>query len=274
MSIFIPSEYESAVDDLLSQAKDLYVLEQVAKINCAGFTDDDSVLPTNLETRLRRLKSLPVSRPKPVSSSSSRKLLSHSKSMASYVEKKNRGNVSSFSNLARNDSCPLDSSVEETRILPCTKLYPSVNSRFELGETSDSRRIGSSSSSFSRGNVSSVSDLSNFSRAYCPLDSGRIGSSSSRISREGNILTPTTQTLKLLPKETSRTISSHSSTSTDLASPSSDQDQKEGMDRKSKLKSKFLSSWFDKLSPAKTMSCFRRSQDKSSPNSKKTTVKV
>lgn len=66
----------AAVDDLLSQAKDLYVLEQVAGTNCCSFTD--SSLPTNLETRFRRLKSLPVS-----SSSSKKLVLSHSKSMAS-----------------------------------------------------------------------------------------------------------------------------------------------------------------------------------------------
>ncbi|XP_010501562.1 PREDICTED: uncharacterized protein LOC104778833 [Camelina sativa] len=245
MSSFFSSRDNAAVEDLLSQAKDAYVLEQVAKINCAGFSDD-SVLPSNLETRLRRLKSLPVS-------SSSSKLLSTSKSMESYLGKKNRaGNVSSVSAFSKS-SCPLDSSVQETRIFSGTKRTPSVSSRSELGESSGSRRTGSSSSSrFPRGNVSSV------------------GSSSLRYSRQGNVLTPTTQTLKLVPKEKSR-FSSHSfNSSTELASPSSDQDQKEGTNRKSKLKlnTKFLYSWFDKLSPTQAMGCLRHTPNKSSPNSK------
>ncbi|KAK4338128.1 hypothetical protein RND71_042615 [Anisodus tanguticus] len=50
------SDNEKAVEELLSQAMDQSVLEQVAAINCSGFTD--SVLPTQLETRFRKLKSL------------------------------------------------------------------------------------------------------------------------------------------------------------------------------------------------------------------------
>ncbi|CAE5958337.1 unnamed protein product [Arabidopsis arenosa] len=238
MSRFFSGKDDSAVEDLLSQAKDHYVLEQVAKINCSGFIDD-SALPSNLETRFRRLKSLPVSRSDSVSSSSKKKLLTQSKTMASYPEKKNHGNVSSVSSFSNQvgKSCPLDSFVEE-QIFSRTKCNQSVSSRGGLGESSGSRRIGSSSSRFSCGNVSSVSKLSDFSGKSCPLDSyveetqifsgikhnprvnsrgglgdfsERIGSSSSRFSREGKIST-TTQTLKLLPKEKSR-ISSPSSTS-------------------------------------------------------------
>ncbi|KAL1194128.1 hypothetical protein V5N11_004075 [Cardamine amara subsp. amara] len=200
MSGFISGKNDSAVDELLSQVNDEYDLEQVAAINCAGFTDD-SALPTNLETRLRRLKSLPVARTYPVSSSS-KKLLSHSKSMASYnTGKKSLGNVSSASanfSIQTGKSCPLDSSVEETQIFSEIKRNPSVDSRGKLGDFSDSGRSS--------------------------------GSSSSRFSQEGNVFAPTTQTMKLLvPKEESR-ISSSSSTSINLASPSaSDQDQKERM---------------------------------------------
>lgn len=290
MSSFISGKNDSAVETLLSQAKDLYVLEQVAKINCSGFTDDSTALSTDLETRFCRLKSLPVSRPEQVTSSS-RKLLSHSKSMVDYSDWKNRGNMSSVSAFSNQDgkSCPLDSSVEETR--------------GGFGESSDSRRISSSSSRFSRGNMSSVSTLSNFSGEPCPLessveetqmfsgikhnpsvnsrgglgessDSRRLGSSSTRYSREGKILTPpTTQTLKLLPREKSTRISSSSFTSSDLASSSSDQDQKERSNQKSKSKSKFLTSWFDKLSLGQAMGCLRLTPDKSSTNSKKTNKK-
>ncbi|THG16687.1 hypothetical protein TEA_011403 [Camellia sinensis var. sinensis] len=48
------SSDESAVEELLSQAMDHSVLEQIAAINCSGFTSD-SVLPSHLETRFRRL---------------------------------------------------------------------------------------------------------------------------------------------------------------------------------------------------------------------------
>lgn len=64
-SFLSDSDNEKAVEDLLSQAMDQSVLEQVAAINCSGFTD--SVLPTQLETRFRKLKSLPAApaTPKP-----------------------------------------------------------------------------------------------------------------------------------------------------------------------------------------------------------------
>ncbi|CAA7035987.1 unnamed protein product [Microthlaspi erraticum] len=154
---------ESAVENLLSQATDHHALEQVAAINCAGFTD--SVLPTNLETRLRRLKSLPASRPDPVPSS--KKLLSHSKSMASHREK-NVGDASCYASAFFGDqkaksvrSRPLVSSVVEdhhTRIFPGTKRKPSGDDFSGSGQT------GSVSSRFS------------LEREVLP-DSGRLGSS-------------------------------------------------------------------------------------------------
>lgn len=67
---------DSAVEDLISQIQDLSVLEQVAAINCSGFTD--SVLPEDLESRFRRLKSFPVTKQNPKSSIDHS--LSHSKS--------------------------------------------------------------------------------------------------------------------------------------------------------------------------------------------------
>ncbi|EEF42495.1 uncharacterized protein LOC8280094 [Ricinus communis] len=51
---------DSAVEELISQVKDLSVLEQVSKINCSGFTD--SLLPTDLDTRFRKLKSFNTSK--------------------------------------------------------------------------------------------------------------------------------------------------------------------------------------------------------------------
>ncbi|KAJ0110956.1 hypothetical protein Patl1_02591 [Pistacia atlantica] len=67
---------DSAVEDLISQAKDLSVLEQVSAINCSGFTD--SVLPSELEQRFRKLKSFPATNAKP--KSSGEKSLQRSKS--------------------------------------------------------------------------------------------------------------------------------------------------------------------------------------------------
>lgn len=68
---FSDSDGEKAVEELLSQAMDSTVLEQVAAINCAGFTGDG--LPSHLETRFQRLKSLPASAaPKPRVSLSSK----------------------------------------------------------------------------------------------------------------------------------------------------------------------------------------------------------
>lgn len=62
---------DSAVEDLVSQAKDLCVLEQVAAINCSSFAADDSILPSDLESRFRKLKSFPVSKPQTALQSSS-----------------------------------------------------------------------------------------------------------------------------------------------------------------------------------------------------------
>lgn len=51
---------ESAIDEIISQAQDACVLEQVSAINCSAFTD--SPLPTDLESRFRKLKSFPVTK--------------------------------------------------------------------------------------------------------------------------------------------------------------------------------------------------------------------
>ncbi|XP_028789625.1 putative protein TPRXL [Neltuma alba] len=60
---------ESAIDQIISQAQDACVLEQVSTINCAFLTD--SVLPTDLESRFRKLKSFPVTKSKQLPKTSS-----------------------------------------------------------------------------------------------------------------------------------------------------------------------------------------------------------
>ncbi|VVA93213.1 unnamed protein product [Arabis nemorensis] len=131
---------DSAVEELVSQAKELSALEQVAAINCSGFTD--STLPDDLEARFRRLKSLPTSRPDPVSSSSSKikqqKHLSHSKSVASYAKedgnRRNPGKISGSVNL----------SDEESSIFSGNRRNPGVEkSSDRSGDFSDSGKIDS-----------------------------------------------------------------------------------------------------------------------------------
>ncbi|KAF5754071.1 hypothetical protein HanXRQr2_Chr17g0787141 [Helianthus annuus] len=56
---FTDSEDERAVEDVLSQALDHSVLEQIAAINCSSFSSKDN-LPFDLENRFRKLKSLPT----------------------------------------------------------------------------------------------------------------------------------------------------------------------------------------------------------------------
>lgn len=62
---FTDSDDEKALKELLSQAVDMAILEQVAAINNAGFRD--SYLPSNLENRFQNLKFFPSSTTKPAS---------------------------------------------------------------------------------------------------------------------------------------------------------------------------------------------------------------
>ncbi|KAF8772102.1 hypothetical protein HU200_006095 [Digitaria exilis] len=51
----------SAVDAILAEAADMIALEQIAKLNTAHLAaDDSSALPSSLESRFRKLKSLPA----------------------------------------------------------------------------------------------------------------------------------------------------------------------------------------------------------------------
>lgn len=56
----------SAVDAILAEAADLVALEQIARLNTAHLAGlDDSALPSSLESRFRKLKSLPTAAPAP-----------------------------------------------------------------------------------------------------------------------------------------------------------------------------------------------------------------
>uniref|UniRef100_A0ACD5UI59 Uncharacterized protein n=1 Tax=Avena sativa TaxID=4498 RepID=A0ACD5UI59_AVESA len=54
----------SAVDAILAEAADLVALEQIARLNTAHL-DDSAALPSSLESRFRKLKSLPTAAPAP-----------------------------------------------------------------------------------------------------------------------------------------------------------------------------------------------------------------
>ncbi|CAL9216979.1 unnamed protein product [Arabidopsis halleri] len=225
---------DSAVEELISQAKELSALEQVAAINCSGFTD--STLPDDLESRFRRLKSLPAApRHEPVSSSSSmnrKNHLTHSKSVATNHPKedvnfsgnrRNPGKKSGSTSLSDEDS-------RKKRDL-------------EVKSSSQAELVSNGSGDFS--------------------DSGNIS--------ESKIFSPVKQqTKKKLPKEKRRIVSPSSSSSINLATTPQSTDSEPEKKSKSKSKSKSSSSsWFDKLSPSKIIGSIWRSSPKKSTTSKK-----
>ncbi|WOK92708.1 hypothetical protein Cni_G01399 [Canna indica] len=59
----------TAVDAVIAEASDLCALEQIAALNTAHLSDSN-LLPSNLESRFRKLKSLPASLPKPSATAS------------------------------------------------------------------------------------------------------------------------------------------------------------------------------------------------------------
>ncbi|EOA37770.1 hypothetical protein CARUB_v10012628mg [Capsella rubella] len=230
---------DSAVEELVSQAKELSALEQIAAINCSGFTD--STLPDDLESRFRRLKSLPAPpRPDPVSSSSSKntnKHLTQSRSVASHHPKEDDKFSGNRSNPGKKPG-PVTLSDEDSSNLSRNKRD------LDLKSSSRAELVSNGSGDFS--------------------DSGN----------ESKIFSPVKQTKKKLPKEKRRIVSSPSSSSSiDLATPPSSTDSEPEKRSKSKSKSKSSSSstsWFDKLSPSKIIrSIWRSSPNKSSTNNKK-----
>ncbi|CAN8303759.1 unnamed protein product [Cochlearia groenlandica] len=90
---FLSDTDDSAVEELVSQAKELSALEQVAAINCSAFTDP--TLPDDLESRFRRLKSLPSS-----SSSNNTK----KKHLVESHHRRNQGKISGSLSLSDEDS--------------------------------------------------------------------------------------------------------------------------------------------------------------------------
>ncbi|KAL1569274.1 hypothetical protein AAHA92_00770 [Salvia divinorum] len=77
---FTDSDDDKAVEELLSQAMEATVLEQVAAVNCAGFNDDG--LPSHLQTRFQKLKSFPSSAANPTHLSTKSFNLSHTPNQA------------------------------------------------------------------------------------------------------------------------------------------------------------------------------------------------
>ncbi|CAI9094264.1 OLC1v1029970C1 [Oldenlandia corymbosa var. corymbosa] len=104
------SDEDKAVNELLSQAMDQCVLEQVVAINCSGF--NDSGLPSHLETRFQKLKSLPSSgnpKPKPPVRSQSQSASSSSEFKRSIEDKSIPNSQFCLPKDAAENGLPLDS---------------------------------------------------------------------------------------------------------------------------------------------------------------------
>lgn len=151
---------DSAVEELISQAKELSALEQIAAINCSSFTDS-STLPHDLESRFRRLKTLPSARPDPVSSKVSNKNLTHSKSVATSHPKDpdlsgNRRNPVNKSGFDEDSSVPSrnERDLGTERSSRAGRLDSDGSGDFSAAKraqklSKEKRRVGSSSSSSS-----------------------------------------------------------------------------------------------------------------------------
>ncbi|KAF8047605.1 hypothetical protein N665_2931s0004 [Sinapis alba] len=153
---------ESAVEELISQAKELSALEQIAAINCSACTDS-STLPHDLESRFRRLKSLPSARPDPVSSKITKKDLTHSKSVV---------------------GCPKDADLSGNPRNPGKKSDDS--SVFSGNKRDLGVKLGSSRAGLDSDGSGDFSDSGIFSPAKrttqkLPKEKHRVGSSSSSV---------------------------------------------------------------------------------------------
>ncbi|KAL1315879.1 uncharacterized protein [Arachis hypogaea] len=69
---------DSAIDDIISQANDACLLDQISAINCSSFTDS-SILPSHLESRFRKLKSFPATTHRAAAGKPTTPLPDHSK---------------------------------------------------------------------------------------------------------------------------------------------------------------------------------------------------
>lgn len=57
------TDEDSTIEEIISQAQDSILLKQISAINCSSFTHSD--LPTDLESRFRKLKSFPANHATP-----------------------------------------------------------------------------------------------------------------------------------------------------------------------------------------------------------------
>ncbi|CAI0441921.1 unnamed protein product [Linum tenue] len=153
---------DSAVDELISQTQDLCVLEQVSKINCSGISD--SLLPSDLETRFRKLKSFPASSTRPAAATGAvPKYLSNSKS--ELHRRSGKGfdeGVESPSDEGRVN--PSDGKVPKIAAAAAKASSPlnsSSSSADEEGFSENPVPVKDSRKQFKRGSVSSPSDSSN-----------------------------------------------------------------------------------------------------------------
>ncbi|XP_054809803.1 uncharacterized protein LOC129311498 [Prosopis cineraria] len=145
---------ESAIDEIISQAQDACVLEQVSAINCASFTD--SVLPTDLESRFRKLKSFPVTKAKqnPKTSNYSAK----GKAGSTFVSNEQTPQFSPF----KEGKMGLDGELRSGPMSDSSDIWTADKVEFSPEKESSCRKEEVKAKS-KRGSVSSPSDSSNSS---------------------------------------------------------------------------------------------------------------
>ncbi|KAI3924549.1 hypothetical protein MKX01_037989, partial [Papaver californicum] len=99
---FFSESDESTVEDIISQAMDQCVLEQIVSINLSGISDTS--LPTDFENRFSKLKSFPGTIPKPeIPQNPIFKSVEHIHSLSPNQE---IGSPSNPNHVKRSPSCP------------------------------------------------------------------------------------------------------------------------------------------------------------------------
>lgn len=188
LSFLSDSSDEGAIEELLNQAMDHSVLEQIAKINCSSFSSD-SVLPTQLENRFSRLKSFPVTNQRQPNFASSERFGGENDEFEPHpldddeFEENPVGENESKRDLgSRSDSFPSKSSklTEKSKIQKSFggKSEPHSPSDDEFGENELKRNLRSKSDYFSSKSSKST-EKSKFSEKNLRTRSGSSRSNSS-----------------------------------------------------------------------------------------------
>lgn len=140
---FTDSDDERAVEDVLSQAMDHSVLEQIAAINCSSFSSDN--LPSHLESRFRKLKSLPTTTTS--AAAGSRFPPSKSKSLGP------RSGDDSNVEKPKSEFCSSDEFKQIPDAKKCPELSPSTDSPDEHSDENRDEKKGTKSNTNTNPNL-------------------------------------------------------------------------------------------------------------------------